>query len=440
MRHRVWVLGSIMLLALLLRVAFVLLISHPELRTGDWQFTGDEADYHGIAAALATTGQYSDVPQGRPTAYRTPGFVLPLALIYYLAGVRPFLGVVLNVILGTLIVGSIGLVAHQTFRAPIAVAAAMLVAAAVPSFVQNSAALTSDSLAVLCTFMMLAWLIRWHRQGQVGSALAAGGWFAWSFLTRASIGFALPLLAAWMLWSRPKGATTRGLAAFCLVFAAIVLPWVVRNELVMGDAYPGGTVTGWNLWQTNNPVTAGLQPVYVQRDGKTVQLPREWLLGGDLRGEYAAQLPGYELLTGRSETEVNAIALRLVKTFAAEHPGALAMLMAHKLLRFLSGKPIKPPWEDSHSGLRSMAARGERWLILLFGGIGLALLFRRDRALAWLMMCPLSASLLFVLVSYPNARFFMVGTGVLIITASGLCSRTPLASEARQADPVQAAL
>ena len=84
MASRKFVAVALFAIALLLRLVAVATIGHSEVLRGDFELKNDESSYHRPAVTLANEGCYCWAPGGRPTAYRPPGIILPLAALYRL--------------------------------------------------------------------------------------------------------------------------------------------------------------------------------------------------------------------------------------------------------------------------------------------------------------------------------------------------------------------
>jgi hypothetical protein len=59
----------------------------------------------------------------------------------------------------------------------------------------------------------------------------------------------LPLM--WWALARPWRQVLGRFAVFCAVFAAVLLPWIIRNYLVFHAFIPGSTVSGTSFYQGN---------------------------------------------------------------------------------------------------------------------------------------------------------------------------------------------
>jgi len=87
-------------------------------------------------------------------------------------------------------------------------------------------------------------------------AVAGGFLIGLSALARAVSAAFLPLAALWRLRVRGGKAGLAEAAAILVAGAAAILPWTVRNAVVIGDPVLIETVGVWNLWTDNSFVEA----------------------------------------------------------------------------------------------------------------------------------------------------------------------------------------
>jgi hypothetical protein len=242
--HRRWppILCTIVLLAVFLRAGVV-------LRT--WPTLDDPDNYGPLARALAMGEGFALA--GRPTAYRPPLYPMMLAPLVALLQDRAAIGVAfLHVALGA---GTVWLTAVAARGAGLSLArtaVAALVPACDPVLVwQCRSVMTETPAAFLVAFTLAGFTAPGWRGpvlGGFGSGLAT--------LCRPSLlpGAALTILAALLL--RPGTARQRvvrtGLMTVTLVL--VLLPWIVRNYLVLGEPIWGTTHAGYTLALANNPV------------------------------------------------------------------------------------------------------------------------------------------------------------------------------------------
>ena len=415
-------LAVVMLLALLVRLAVLVAVAHPEVTTGAFAFPAgsDEADYHQMATHLAERGVYQLTASGPPTAKRPPGMILPIALLYKLFGPSPWWAVAWVLLCSLLLVPVAGELARATDGRPAAVLTARLLAAFLPTLLFTSAGIWSDPPALLFTLLSLLLLLRSLPRLDAGKLFAAGLALAAAYLNRPSAGLVIALVGLLIAWYGFRGRHLRPLVAFGLAAGLPILAWGLRNSHTFGEFFVGNTESTAALWGANNPVSAGLEPpalatvngidLYAEQASgafKGSWIPLSYITGdvppeGDEMGrhhQYQAQ----------------------VKEFVRGHPGAFLDLVAHKVLRIFTAEPM-PPSVLAESPkkrlLKRLVTLGERWLVLLLGGAGLWCLYRRGHPHLLPYLLYALGGLAVVVIAYVNARIFLPVTGALIAPAA----------------------
>jgi hypothetical protein len=247
---------------------------------------------------------------------------------------------------------------------------------------------------------------------------------ALAYLTRPSAVFLFPFLfvGAW------HAGRLRLVAVLALALGLPIAAWGVRNQLVFGEFLTGTTVAGEALWGSNNPVTAGLSlPALETRDGFDLRAEaRE----GRYLGSWVPMtyIPGWTAMApeGTSELEIYHQQVAATRAFVRSEPGAWLRLLGYKLRRFATADSYAPSVIHD-TGLRRLLHRivavAEHWSILLLGFAGLFALARTDRRAAGWYAAFLVAGLAIVLVTYPNPRFLLPFTAVLVPLAGRTLAR-----------------
>jgi 4-amino-4-deoxy-L-arabinose transferase-like glycosyltransferase len=297
-------------LAVVLAVALVVRLALVAEVSPRYQPAFDAADYDRHAHSIAAGDGYPDSVRvrGKPSAFRPPGYPYLLAGVYKVTGKRWTGGLVLAALLGTLIVLLLYLVAAWAFDRRVALVAAGL-AAVFPPLVGLSASLLSEPLFVVIELGLVAAVLAYRRQPRIWPWAAAAGLLAGlGALTRAN-GLLLVVPAAIGVWTARPLLSRRAFAAptaVVLVALVAVVPWTVRNTVVMDHFLPGTTQTGFALagayndesrtdretparW--HNPAgTRDYRPLYLKRGIDEVELD------SDLRSkavDYVGDHPGY---------------------------------------------------------------------------------------------------------------------------------------------------
>ena len=242
-----WLVG---LLALAVR-AGVVLVTHVRL-------LNDGADYQRLAVSLAHGhgfGASHFAPGGGPTALRPPLYPLFVAGVYKAVGVHLSAARLAGAVLGALAVVLVVVVAWLLWGRTVALVAGVL-AAVFPPAVMASTALMSEALAVPLELAALLCALSYRRDPKLGWALASGGLLGLLVLTRPSLAIlAVPVVV--LLYRRRPTWRRLGVAGLVVVAgAAVVMPWVVRDRVVMGQWVPVTTQSGYVLSGTYNATSA----------------------------------------------------------------------------------------------------------------------------------------------------------------------------------------
>jgi 4-amino-4-deoxy-L-arabinose transferase-like glycosyltransferase len=208
----------------------------------------DEQEYDALASSLARSGTYS--ADGRPTAYRAPGYPIFVSCVYRVAGSDPLAVRLAQAVLDA---GTAALI--YAIAAPIQPVAALLAAllwALYPPAVLYARLLLPETLF---GFALLLWTLLAVRAppGRRGALLVLGagvGILAWIKPT------ALFLLVTLPIASGIRGIKARGVLSLWLGASLVLAPWCVRNMRVLGTpAFV--TSTGPVLLVGSNPASTG---------------------------------------------------------------------------------------------------------------------------------------------------------------------------------------
>jgi 4-amino-4-deoxy-L-arabinose transferase-like glycosyltransferase len=200
---------------------------------------GPDADaYASLARALFDHGTYGN-PGQTSTSDWSPGAPLLFGAVYRLTGgVNPEAARLVIALLGAAMVLMTFLIALRLAGRAAGLIAALLVAT-YPTYIENNGQLLSEPLAAfLLTAAMLGMLWAAERRR----------WWAWALpgvtlgaliLTRPeyqAISAVFALLVAWLVW-RASGArqALASVAVLAACAAVVVLPWMARNQEVVGQ-------------------------------------------------------------------------------------------------------------------------------------------------------------------------------------------------------------
>jgi len=241
-----WV-GLCFVVALVVRVAFVIAVERPSFAYNDAFF------YHAFGDALADGRGYVGV-FGAPTARWPPGWGFVLSLVYRVTGAKPLAGELTNAVFGALTVPLLFVVARRAFgRAEAAVAAAWL--AVLPGPILWADLLFSETFytfVLVAFFALLAVLpTRWWAIALLGVAVGLA-----ALVRGEGLFLALPALA---YWYRQVPARTWVLRAAVLGAAIVVtlVPWTLRNLARLDSVTPISSNVGATMWAGHNPTAFG---------------------------------------------------------------------------------------------------------------------------------------------------------------------------------------
>jgi len=145
---------------------------------------------------------------------------------------------------------------------------ACLVCALNPGFVFFSPVLASEHLFTV--LMLGSMLLAWPESGRgIGRACLSGLLWGMAMLARGEGLFYLPIIAGLNLWPMVRGQThpggprgwsfRQGVLA-CVAGGGVLLPWYLRNAVVMGPGVGLGTTGGLVFYCAHNPYTYGYAP------------------------------------------------------------------------------------------------------------------------------------------------------------------------------------
>lgn len=215
----------------------------------------DPARYLGYAENIAGGRGYRDAFTEQQTAYYPPGYPFFLAGLKVLHDRLPlggsfvfFVGVV-QVLIGTLLVPLGAFVARRVGSRGAAVVAAFGLAV-YPNLVFHTGVVLGETLynTLFMAFLAVAVSRRWGSGLTPTFAAATAVPLALAIMVRPISAVVVPaLVLCWWLASRDARAVLRATGALALVLALVMVPWAVRNQVVMGAFVPMSTNTGDNL-------------------------------------------------------------------------------------------------------------------------------------------------------------------------------------------------
>ena len=412
-----------------------ILISALALRIGEVQGTSfrprnDAGSYLTLASYIARTGDYSlrRTPGSGaggtrgPSAYFAPGFPYFLALVDILDGhetrrdgaIHP--ARISQAVLGTITVALIGLVALELFG-EVAGLIALVLAAVYPVLIELSVTLVAENLL---TALVLAAVYAALRVRRARSAWASYAWVAGTgvlaglaTLTHENgIVLLIPLILA--VWSGRPRLRPRSLAAPVLLIATVALtivPWTIRNAVVMHHFIPVSDETGITLVGTYN-VASAADP----------QLAYKWRVFYGIPGERALIRESPTLTEPQIGARLESQALHYISA----HPFSPFAVAFHNTLRMFelegsfawqaSAAAVSLPTNTARVGIFSF------WLLCLLAIAGAFTRLARS-APTWVWVVPLLLALSVVVVNVETPRFREpVDPFLVLLAAAGVAT------------------
>ena len=270
-------------------------------------FRSDGLSYARLAEALAVEGVYR--APGEDLAFWPPGYPLALVPFVVLLGDSRDAVLASNLVLYALLVGTTWWFGRRALGdAPAALACLLL--AVWPNLVALAAVPAKELLVAVLLLGALSLLVaaesRQRASAAWGLALAGGAALGAATLVQPGLALlALPLAGHALLAGRTRRVAGVAVAGLALGASALVLPWMLRNQRLLG-APVLGTAAGLVFFLANNPRATG-----------------EHVAVNDLD------------LAGLPELERSRRGFELGRAWISENPGAFARLAMRKLVVFL---------------------------------------------------------------------------------------------------------
>jgi hypothetical protein len=190
------------------------------------------------------------------TAYRVPGTPLLWAFLYRIVGHRYDVIRLTHCILGAASVALVYAIGRACFDRRVGLLAAGIWTLW-PQSLFYSGELLSEALATVLFLWSVLACLQFARAPSWPKAAWAGALLGLAILTRPGTAFMLPLTAVWALWQHRRCPRDAILALMIIACAVLTLvPWTIRNYLVLGALVPLSTQGGSALLQGNNRIVA----------------------------------------------------------------------------------------------------------------------------------------------------------------------------------------
>ena len=233
------VLWLIIAFALAVRIVFLLLHTAPTP-------ADDSVLYNEVAINLANGRGYTF--RGVEFSAREPGYILSIALVYLIGGVRISNVFIAQAVVGAAACGITYLIGTLLGGRKSGVIAALLLATS-PSFLGYTDFVLTETFATLWTALTILLLLKLVNKPSWILAAVTGVVIGVAVLTRANlisllIGLPIFLRAGHLRWARAVKLGAIALAVSVL----LMVPWVVRNARVFHAFIPTRTGLGDSIW------------------------------------------------------------------------------------------------------------------------------------------------------------------------------------------------
>ncbi len=429
-----------------------ILIGALALRIGEVQGTSykprnDAGSYLTLASYVARTGDYSlrRTPGSGaggtrgPSAYFGPGFPYFLALVDIIDGhetrrdgaIHP--ARISQAVLGTITVALIGLVALELFG-PVAAWIALVLAAIYPVLIELSVTIVAENLltALVVAAVYAGLRVRRARNARTAYAWTAGAGVLTGLATLThenGIVLLITLIpAVWIGRPRLRPRSLAGPVLLAVMVALTIVPWTIRNEVVMHSFIPVSDETGITLVGTYN-VASAADPHF----------PYKWRIFYGIPGERGLVREESTLTEPEIGDKLQSQALHYI----SDHPLSPFVVGFHNTLRMFelegsfawqsSASAISLPTNTARVGIFSF------WFLCLLAIAGAFTRLARS-APRWVWAVPLLLALSVVVVNTETPRFREpVDPFLILLAAAGLATLiarlrgAPVVSERRAA-------
>jgi len=277
------------------------------------------------------------------------------------------------------------------------------ISAIYPFSIYLTISIASEPLFTFFLSLFVLLTIRAVRSQKLHHYCAAGVLLGLATLTRGTTQF-VPLIFLIMLL--PLHRLTKDILlaylAFCLSFALVILPWTLRNYIVLEDFIPVGTAGGGVFWQ-------GSSEKFFTIDGKNVDWPaiRETLRAKGI------EVPSKGSKPSQAERFLTRAGIENYKSRLQSDPLSFVPFLLNKFFRL---------WYATESGHNQGVILAINLLIYPFALAGLMLAMVRKKSMAWLLFCIMFYFVVVHWVTLPLFRYmipvmpYVIGFAAFTIT------------------------
>lgn len=299
------------------------------------QFAWGDSEGYWVLAEKIARGEPYQYGRGQPHIFRTPGYPIALAGLFWIAGDEPpvIWARVLGSVFGTLAVGGVMWLTRELFSTRAAIVSGVM-AALYPGAIGMSVFVLSE--APFCP-LMVAQLIGWIAASRAEYPKRAGGL---ALLAGTIAGIATLVRPSWLLFTPFAGGVAFVLfgerkrqlfiaAALAVGFVLAMSPWWVRNYGVTGKLTLTTTQFGASLYDGWRPDASGESDMRFVEQFYQEQLKADAAESGSVKKTFEERL----------DDRMRNAAI----TWAKENPSRVIQLAGMKFLRIWS------PWPNAEN-------------------------------------------------------------------------------------------
>jgi 4-amino-4-deoxy-L-arabinose transferase-like glycosyltransferase len=231
---------SILLICFIFRLLFFLAVKPWDTETTSKLLDKDALEYNQLATTIIHHHHFADQDNGPPNSFRTPGYPIYLAFIYFIFGEIPWIILFSQIFIDTLSCYFLYLLFYRIFSLKIALFAALFYALD-PFLILHSTTLLSDILFVFFIIIgsyFFSFLFKSEeRKIKINIFVASGFSFGLATLVRPIALYIPILLVLFILFSCRKkiSLAVKYSVILSLTFIMTILPWSMRNYFVFNN-------------------------------------------------------------------------------------------------------------------------------------------------------------------------------------------------------------
>jgi 4-amino-4-deoxy-L-arabinose transferase-like glycosyltransferase len=369
----------------------------------------DALMYHSNAVAI-TQGLGYRPPQGGPSAQWTPGYSTVLSGLYRLFGTDPIVGELFNAVVGAVTVVALMLLVERMVDRRTAIVAGVT-STVMPGLILWTDVLVTETLytALFVTFLLVLSFARptWRWLVLIGFVMGIGGLVRGEALTWGL----LPIVLFWR--DLPRLELVKRIGAIAAVVVVVLLPWTIRNAIVMDAFVPVATNASQTLWTGHNERATGGQ-VYPTEE-YYLQFPQD-APDRELESTKALRNDALEYMVTHPIDELRLIPLKLIHLNRGDSYA----------LDWVNAAPDAPPVSAvavERIGVVADAAYYGLLTLTVLGMVMLGASFWGSRMGRVLTASFLTALFLYGFLYYGNYRYRLPYEPLMIVVTSTLLTR-----------------